>query len=74
MDRDRYLDVIAVRQAVDSHRQELHVISRGPDLCENTLCSNVASVRAWVTSALGEQQRMVLHVMSEMVRLNQEGH
>ena len=54
---------------MDSHRRELKVISRGLDLCESTLCSDVASVRTWVTSALEEQQRMVLRVMSEMVRL-----
>ena len=58
-----------VAEAVDSHRRELNVISRGLDLCESTLCSDVASVRTWVTSALGEQQRMALRVMSEMVRL-----
>ena len=52
-----------------SHRRELKVISRGLDLCESTLCSDVANVRTWVTSALEEQQRMVLRVMSEMVKL-----
>ena len=67
MDRDRCLDMIA--EAVDGHRRELNVISRGLHLCESTLCSDVASVRTWVTSAVGEQQRMVLCVMSEMVRL-----
>ena len=69
MDRDRCLDVIA--EAVDSHRQELKVISRGLDLCESTLCSDVASVRTWVTSALEEQRRMavMLHVMGEVVKL-----
>ena len=67
MDRDRCLDVIA--EAVDGHRRELKVISRGLDLCESTVCSDVASVRAWVTSALEEQQKMVLRVMSEMARL-----
>ena len=52
VDRDRCFDVIA--EAVDSHRQELKVISRGLDLCESTLCSDVADVRTWVTSALEE--------------------
>ena len=56
MDRDRCLDVIA--EAVDDHRRELKVISRGLDLCEGTLCSDVANVRTWVTSALEEQQRI----------------
>ena len=50
MDRDRCLDVIA--EAVCGHRQGLDVISRGLDLCGSTLCSDVASVQAWVTSAL----------------------
>ena len=45
------------------------MISRGLDLCESTLCSDVTSVRTWVTSALEEQQRIMLRVMSEMVRL-----
>ena len=67
MDRDRCFDVIA--EAVDSHRQELKVISRGLDLCESTLCSDVASVRTWVTSALEEQQKMMLRVMGEVVKL-----
>ena len=67
VDRDRCLDVIA--EAVDDHRRELKVISRGLDLCESTLCSDVANVRTWVTSALEEQQRMVLCVMGEMVKL-----
>ena len=58
VDRDRCLDVIA--EAVDDHRQELKVISRGLDLCESTLCSDVANVRTWVTSALEEQQKMML--------------
>ena len=58
MDRDRCLDVIA--EAVDDHRRELKVISRGLDLCESTLCSDVADVRAWVTSALEEQQMMMV--------------
>ena len=51
------------------HRRELKVISRGLDLCEGTLCSDVAEVRTWVTSTLEEQQKMVLCMMSEMVRL-----
>ena len=67
VDRDRCFDVIA--EAVDSHRRELKVISRGLDLCESTLCSDVAKVRTWVMSALEEQQRMVLHVMGEVVKL-----
>jgi len=67
VDRDRCFGVIA--EAVDSHRRELKVISRGLDLCESTLCSHVASMRTWVTSALEEQQRMMLRVMGEMVRL-----
>jgi hypothetical protein len=61
------LDVIA--EAVGSHRRELKVISRGLDLCESTLCSDVGKVRTWVTSALEEQQQMLLRVMSEVVRL-----
>ena len=74
VDRDRCFDVIA--EAVDSHRRELKVISRGLDLCESTLCSDVANVRTWVMSALEEQQRMMLHVMSEVVKLGKaiEGH
>ena len=67
MDRDRCFSVIA--EAVDSHRWELKVISRGLDLCEGTLCSDVANVQTWVTSALEEQQRMVLRVMGEVVKL-----
>ena len=67
VDHDHCLDVIA--EAVDGHCWELNVISRGLDLCESTLCSDIASVQTWVTSALGEQQRMVLCVMSEMMRL-----
>ena len=67
VDRDCCLDAIA--EVVDGHRRELDVISRGLDLCESTLCSDVTSVRTWVMSALGEQQRMVLRVMSEMMRL-----
>ena len=56
-------------EAVDSHRQELKVISRGLDLCEGTLCSDVAEMRTWVTSALEEQQKMPLRVMGEVVKL-----
>ena len=67
VDRDQCFGVIA--EAADSHRRELKVISRGLDLCEGTLCCDVASMRTWVTSALEEQQRMMLRVMSEMVRL-----
>ena len=67
MDRDRCLDMITA--AVDGHRRELKVISRGLDLCESTLCSDVANVRTWVTSALEEQQRMMLRVMGEVVKL-----
>ena len=33
--------------------------------------SDIVSMRAWVTSALEEQQRMVLRMMSEMVRRGQ---
>ena len=33
------------------------------------MCSDVVSVRTWVMSALGEQQRVILRVLSEMVRL-----
>ena len=36
-DRDRCLGMIA--EAVDGHRQEFDVISRGLDLCGSTLCS-----------------------------------
>ena len=67
MDRERCFDVIA--EAVDDHRRELKVISRGLDLCESTLCSDVANVRTWVTSALEEQQRMMLRMMNEMLKL-----
>ena len=67
MDRDRCLDVTA--EAVEGYRQELDVILRGLDLCQSTLCSDVASMRTWVASALEEQQGMVLYVMSEMVKL-----
>ena len=67
VDRDRWLDVIA--EAVDGHRRELKVISRGLDLCEGTLCFDVAKVRTWVTSALEEQQRVMLRVMGEVVKL-----
>ena len=67
VDRDRCFGVIA--EAVDSHRQELKVISRGLDLCESTLCSDVAEMRTWVTSALEEQQKMMLRVMGEVVKL-----
>ena len=67
VDRDHCLDVIA--EVADGHCQELNVTSRGLDLCEGTLCSDIMSVQAWVMSALGEQQRMVLCVMSKMVRL-----
>ena len=68
VDRDRCLDVIA--EAVDDHHRELKVISRGLDLCESTLCSDVANVRTWVTSALEEQQKMMmLRVMGEVVKL-----
>ena len=47
VDRDRCFDVIA--EAVDSHRQELKVISQGLDLCESTLRSDIMSVpqRTW---------------------------
>ena len=38
-------------------------------LFESALCSDVATVRAWVTSALEEQQGIMLHVMSERVKL-----
>ena len=58
-----------IAEAVDGHHQRLNVISRGLGLCKGTLCSDIASVRTWVTSALGEQQRMVLQVTGEMVRL-----
>ena len=67
VDRDRCFDVIA--EEVDDHRRELKVISRGLDLCESTLCSDVTNVRTWVTSALEEQQRVMLCVMGEMVKL-----
>jgi hypothetical protein len=67
VDRDRCFDVIA--EAVGSHRRELKVISRGLDLCESTLCSDVANVKTWVTSALEEQQKMMLRVMGEVVKL-----
>ena len=67
VDRDRCLDVIA--EAVDGQCRELNVISRGLDLCEGSLCSDVVSVRTWVMSALAEQQRVVLRVMIETVRL-----
>ena len=67
MDRERCFDVIA--EAVVDNRRELKVISRGLDLCESTLCSDVANVRTWVTSALEEQQRMMLCMMGEMVKL-----
>ena len=67
VDRDRCYDVIA--EAVHSHRHELKVISRGLDLCESTLCSDVANGRTWVTSVLEEQQRMMLCMMNEMLKL-----
>ena len=67
MVRDRCLDVIA--GAVDDHHQELKVILRGLDLCESTLCSNIAEMQTWVMSALEEQQQMVLHVMGKVVKL-----
>ena len=67
MDHDRCLDVIA--EVVDDHRRELKVISRGLNLCESTLCSDIVNVRMWVTSALEEQQRMMLCMMGEMVKL-----
>ena len=67
VDRERCFDVIA--EEVDDHRRELKVISRGLDLCESTLCSDVANVRTWVTSALEEQQRMMLRMMNEMLKL-----
>ena len=51
VDRDRCLGVIA--EAVDDHRRELKVISRGLDLCESTLCSDVANVRTWVKRSGG---------------------
>ena len=69
VDRDRCFDVIA--EAVDGHRQELKVLSRGLDLCETTLCSDVVNVRTWVTGVLEEQQAILLRVMDAMVRLGQ---
>ena len=54
-----------IAEAVDSHCRELKVISRGLDLCESTLCSDVAEVRTWVMGALEEQQRMMLNMMGE---------
>ena len=67
VDHGRCFDVIA--EAVGSHRRELKVISRGLDLCESTLCSDVTEVRTWVMSALEEQQRMVLRMTGEVVKL-----
>ena len=42
---------------------------QGLDLSEGTLCSDIANVRMWVMSALEEQQRMMLCVMGEVVKL-----
>ena len=67
VDHDWCFSVIA--EAVDSHCQELKVILRGLDLCKSTLCSEVAEMRIWVTSALEEQQKMLLRVMGEVVKL-----
>ena len=43
------------------------LLSRGLDLCEATICSEIASVRTWVRSALGVQQDITLRVMNKMV-------
>ena len=49
-DEDRCLGVLAA--AVEANRRELSVVSRGLDLCESTICNDIASVRAWVMGAL----------------------
>ena len=64
MDWDRCLGMLA--DAVDEDRRGL---ARGLDLCEGTLCSDVAEVRTWVTSALAEQEKMTLRVMYGVVML-----
>ena len=63
-DRDRCIDAIA--EAVEANRRELSVVSRGLELCEATICSDIASVRTWVTGALGVQQDITLRMMDKM--------
>ena len=67
MDWDGCLSMLA--KAVDEDRRGLGVLARGLDLRESTLCSNVAEVRTWATSALAEQQEMMLRVIYGAVML-----
>ena len=67
VDRDRCIDVIA--GVVDGHCQELRVLSRGFDLCETTLCSDVAEVRTWVTTVVEELRGDMLRVVDTMAGL-----
>ena len=53
-------------EAVEVNRRELSVVSRGLDLCESTICSDVTSVRTWVMDALRMQEDMVLRVTDKM--------
>ena len=48
------------------------MISRGLDLCESTLCSDVAHVKTWVMSELSRQQTMVLRMMDAIMMLGQK--
>ena len=64
-DKDRCLDVLA--EAVEENRRELSVVSRGLDLCESTICSDIASVRTWVVDALRVQEGMIERVADKLI-------
>ena len=64
-DKARCLDVLA--EAVEENRRGLSVVSRGLNLCEGTICSDIASVRTWVVDALIVQESMIECVTDKMI-------
>ena len=64
-DEGRCLDVLA--EAMEENRRGLSVVSRGLDLCESTICNDIASVRTWVVDAMKVQDNMIERVADKLI-------
>ena len=54
---------------MDASRRELSAVSRGLDLCESTLCSDVSEMQRWVNKEPEADCWMVMRVMESVVTL-----
>ena len=66
-DEGHCLDVLA--KAVEENRHGLSVVSRGLDLCESTVCNNIALVCTWVMDAVRVQDSMIEHMADKLVEV-----